>query len=80
MDRPIGPMSGTSRARWRSGPNCMNRSAHCRMRCERSSAYCSTYQGMHRGEAAELLGVSLRTLQRRWHDALCKLHRVWNQE
>jgi RNA polymerase sigma-70 factor (ECF subfamily) len=36
------------------------------------------YQGMAQAEAAEVLGISLRTLQRRWHDALCKLHRVWN--
>ncbi|MSQ95792.1 MAG: sigma-70 family RNA polymerase sigma factor [Gemmataceae bacterium] len=36
------------------------------------------YQGLSQAEAAELLGISLRTLQRRWHDALCKLHRVWN--
>jgi RNA polymerase sigma-70 factor (ECF subfamily) len=38
------------------------------------------YQGLSQAEAAELLGVSLRTLQRRWHDALGKLHRVWNRE
>jgi RNA polymerase sigma-70 factor (ECF subfamily) len=38
------------------------------------------YQGLAQVEAAELLGISLRTLQRRWHDALCKLHRVWNRE
>lgn len=38
------------------------------------------YQGLSQAEAAELLGISLRTLQRRWHDALCKLHRVWNKE
>jgi RNA polymerase sigma factor (sigma-70 family) len=38
------------------------------------------YQGLTQTEAAELLGISLRTLQRRWHDALCKLHRVWNAE
>jgi RNA polymerase sigma-70 factor (ECF subfamily) len=38
------------------------------------------YQGLTQTEAAEVLGISLRTLQRRWHDALCKLHRVWNAE
>ncbi len=38
------------------------------------------YQGLSQAEAAELLNVSVRTLQRRWHDALCKLHRVWNHE
>jgi RNA polymerase sigma-70 factor (ECF subfamily) len=38
------------------------------------------YQGLSQAEAAELLGISLRTLQRRWHDALCKLHRIWNAE
>jgi RNA polymerase sigma factor (sigma-70 family) len=38
------------------------------------------YQGLSQAEAAELLGISLRTVQRRWHDALCKLHRVWNRE
>lgn len=36
------------------------------------------YQGMPQAEAAEVLGTSLRTVQRRWHTALCKLHRVWN--
>jgi RNA polymerase sigma factor (sigma-70 family) len=35
------------------------------------------YQGLAQAEAADLLGVSLRTIQRRWHVALCKLHRVW---
>jgi RNA polymerase sigma-70 factor (ECF subfamily) len=38
------------------------------------------YQGMSQAEAAEVLNVSVRTLQRRWHTALCKLHRVWNGE
>src|SRR5262245_1816160 len=36
------------------------------------------YQGLSQGEAADLLGVSVRTVQRRWHVALCQLHRVWN--
>jgi RNA polymerase sigma-70 factor (ECF subfamily) len=38
------------------------------------------YQGLSQAEAAELLGVSVRTVQRRWHVALCKLHRVWQGE
>ena len=38
------------------------------------------YQGMSQAEAAEVLNVSLRTVQRRWHAALCKLHRVWHGE
>jgi RNA polymerase sigma-70 factor (ECF subfamily) len=38
------------------------------------------YQGLSQTEAAEVLGMSLRTLQRRWHDALCRLHRAWNGE
>ena len=38
------------------------------------------YQGLSQAEAAELLGLSLRTVQRRWHDALAKLHRIWNRE
>lgn len=38
------------------------------------------YQGLSQAEAVELLNVSLRTVQRRWHDALCKLHRVWTAE
>jgi len=37
------------------------------------------YQGMSQAEAAEVLNLSVRTVQRRWHAALCKLHRVWNQ-
>jgi RNA polymerase sigma factor (sigma-70 family) len=35
------------------------------------------YQGLSQAEAAAVLQMSLRTLQRRWHDALIKLHRVW---
>lgn len=38
------------------------------------------YQGLSQLEAAELLGLSLRTLQRRWHDALCNLHQIWHRE
>jgi RNA polymerase sigma-70 factor (ECF subfamily) len=38
------------------------------------------YQGLSQAEAADLLGVSVRTVQRRWHVALCKLHRVWQGE
>jgi RNA polymerase sigma factor (sigma-70 family) len=38
------------------------------------------YQGLSQAESAELLNISVRTLQRRWHDALCKLHRIWNSE
>ena len=36
------------------------------------------YQGLTQAEAAEILDVSLRTLQRRWHAALLKLHRAWH--
>jgi RNA polymerase sigma factor (sigma-70 family) len=35
------------------------------------------YQGLSQAEAAAVLQMSLRTLQRRWHGALVKLHRVW---
>ncbi len=38
------------------------------------------YQGLAQAEASAVLGISLRTVQRRWHNALCKLHRVWNRE
>ncbi len=38
------------------------------------------YQGMSQADAAEVLQISLRSVQRRWHDALCKLHRVWKRE
>jgi RNA polymerase sigma-70 factor (ECF subfamily) len=37
------------------------------------------YQGLSQAEAAEVLNVSVRTVQRRWHAALCKLHRVWSE-
>lgn len=37
------------------------------------------YQGLSQAQAAEVMEVSLRTVQRRWHEALCKLHAVWNQ-
>jgi RNA polymerase sigma-70 factor (ECF subfamily) len=36
------------------------------------------YQGLSQAEAAELLNVSVRTVQRRWHVSLCKLHRLWH--
>jgi RNA polymerase sigma-70 factor (ECF subfamily) len=32
------------------------------------------YQGLSQAEAAELLGVTVRTVQRRWHAALVQLH------
>jgi RNA polymerase sigma-70 factor (ECF subfamily) len=32
------------------------------------------YQGLSQAEAAEVLNVSVRTVQRRWHAALCTLH------
>lgn len=32
------------------------------------------YDGMSQSDAANLLGVSVRTVQRRWHDALLLLH------
>jgi DNA-directed RNA polymerase specialized sigma24 family protein len=35
---------------------------------------------MAQAEAAELLNVSVRTVQRRWHSALWKLHARWNGE
>lgn len=38
------------------------------------------YQGLSQAEASELLNISVRTVQRRWHDALCKLHRAWIRE
>src|SRR5207247_11481787 len=37
------------------------------------------YQGLSQAEAAEILNVSVRTVQRRWHAALVKLHGVWSQ-
>jgi RNA polymerase sigma-70 factor (ECF subfamily) len=38
------------------------------------------YQGLSQAEAAEVLHVGLRTVQRRWHNAMCLLHRAWNGE
>jgi RNA polymerase sigma-70 factor (ECF subfamily) len=38
------------------------------------------YQGLSQAEAAEVLNVGLRTVQRRWHDALCRLHAAWKGE
>ena len=32
------------------------------------------YQGLSQAEVAEVLNVSVRTVQRRWHAALCRLH------
>lgn len=34
------------------------------------------YQDFTQAEAAALLGVTVRTVQRRWHSALLKLHRI----
>ncbi len=47
---------------------------------ERETVSLLYYQGLPQAEAAELLGVSVRTVQRRWHAALEQLHRVWNGE
>jgi DNA-directed RNA polymerase specialized sigma24 family protein len=33
------------------------------------------YQGLTKGEVAELLGVDVRTVQRHWNAALLRLHR-----
>jgi RNA polymerase sigma-70 factor (ECF subfamily) len=38
------------------------------------------YQGLAQEDAAEVLGVSLRTVQRRWQAALLQLHRARNGE
>lgn len=38
------------------------------------------YQGLSQAEAATVLNLSLRTLQRRWHEVLMKLQRVWQGE
>jgi RNA polymerase sigma factor (sigma-70 family) len=38
------------------------------------------YQGLSQPEAALLLGVAVRTVQRRWHDALLRLHELWKGE
>jgi RNA polymerase sigma-70 factor (ECF subfamily) len=37
------------------------------------------YQGLSQAETAEVLNVSVRTVQRRWHAVLCKLHDVWTR-
>jgi RNA polymerase sigma-70 factor (ECF subfamily) len=34
------------------------------------------YHGMTQAEAAEILGVTVRTVQRRWHSSLLQLHKV----
>lgn len=38
------------------------------------------YQGLAQQEAAALLGVAVRTVQRRWHAALLALHQNWHGE
>ncbi|MCI0642722.1 MAG: sigma-70 family RNA polymerase sigma factor [Gemmataceae bacterium] len=38
------------------------------------------YQGLTQAEVAEILALSVRTVQRRWHAALVNLHRVWVKE
>jgi RNA polymerase sigma-70 factor (ECF subfamily) len=35
------------------------------------------YQGLSQQESADLLGVTVRTVQRRWHAALLVLHQTW---
>jgi RNA polymerase sigma-70 factor (ECF subfamily) len=37
------------------------------------------YQGLAQQEAADLLGKSVRTIQRRWHAALLKLHQLLDE-
>jgi RNA polymerase sigma-70 factor (ECF subfamily) len=36
------------------------------------------YEGLTQEEAATVLGVSLRTLKRRWQSARCRLHDALN--
>lgn len=36
------------------------------------------YQGLSQADASDVLNISVRTVQRRWHAALVKLHRAWN--
>jgi RNA polymerase sigma-70 factor (ECF subfamily) len=38
------------------------------------------YQGLSQAEAAAVLQVTVRTVQRRWHSALLKMHQVLNGE
>lgn len=45
---------------------------------EREAVDLLFYQEFSQAEAAEALNVSVRTIQRRWHDALAKLHRIWH--
>lgn len=45
---------------------------------ERSVIDLVFYQGLTQQEAANLLNVSVRTVQRRWHRALLKLHQILN--
>ncbi len=37
------------------------------------------YEGLTQEEAAHILGVSLRTLKRRWHSARCRLYDALNE-
>ena len=38
------------------------------------------YEGLSQDEASEVLGISIRTLKRRWHDTKQRLHRVLRDE
>ena len=38
------------------------------------------YEALNQEEAAKVLGVSLRTLKRRWQSARCRLHTALNSE
>jgi RNA polymerase sigma-70 factor (ECF subfamily) len=38
------------------------------------------YQGLPQADAADVLGVNVRTVQRRWHSALIRLHRALKDE
>jgi RNA polymerase sigma-70 factor (ECF subfamily) len=42
--------------------------------CEREAIDILYYDGLSQAEAAKMLGVSVRTVQRRWHSALLLLH------
>jgi RNA polymerase sigma-70 factor (ECF subfamily) len=37
------------------------------------------YEGLTQDEAAHVLGVSLRTVKRRWQSARCRLHEALNE-
>ena len=67
------PTAVPTRPRWTSGANSTSRVAQLSDE-DREIIGLIHYQGLAQAEAAHLLGVNLRTVERRWQHARLRLH------